>query len=210
MRIVVNLFVPNHKDHDWNTITSAASLRRRQLKEYLCKIRETNVREMDKKIQKAAKQTEVNQRQCDSEVSKLQKHYDRIISKLDQLKMSHEKTLRDNLRSNSFEMNKEKVDLELKKKQVLELVKFLEERHSTMSDFSFIDNLKNLACLTSVRDGDLQRESHLLRYRGGIINEGSLESLMGQTFDLDSIAVEVIETKSFQYGYKPICLRGTH
>lgn len=194
----------DHKSHDWNTITSAASLRRRQLKEYLCKIRETNVREMDKKIQKAAKQTEVNQRQCDSEVSKLQKHYDRIISKLDQLKMSHEKTLRDNLRSNSFEMNKEKVDLEMKKKQVLELVKFLEERHSTMSDFSFIDNLKNLACLTSVRDGDLQRESHLLRYRGGIINEGSLESLMGQTFDLDSIAVEVIETKSFQYGYKPI------
>lgn len=116
----------DHKSHDWNTITSAASLRRRQLKEYLCKIRETNVREMDKKIQKAAKQKEVNQRQCDSEVSKLQKHYDRIISKLDQLKMSHEKTLRDNLRSNSFEMNKEKVDLELKKKQVLELVKFLE------------------------------------------------------------------------------------
>lgn len=27
---------------------------------------------------------------------------------------------------------------------------------------------------------------------------------MGHTFDLDSIAVEVIEKKSFQYGYKPI------
>lgn len=193
-----------HKDHDWNTITSAASLRRRQLKEYLCTIRETNVKEMDKKIQNAAKQTEANQIQCDSEVSKLQKHYDRIISKLNELKMSHEKTLRDNLRSNNFETSKEKVDLEMKKKQVLELVKFLEERHSTMSDFSLMDNLRNLASLTLIRDCNIQRGGHLLRYREGIINEGSLESLMGQTFDLDSIAVEVIEKKSFQYGYKPI------
>lgn len=194
----------DHKDHDWNTLTSAASLGRRQLREYLGKIREKNIREMDKKIQKAAKQIEANQKQCDSEVSKVQKHFDRIISKLGELKMSHEETLRDNLRCNNFEMSKEKIDLEMKKKQVLDLVKYLEESHATMSDFSLIDNLRNLACLASIREGDIQKEGRLIRYRGWIINEGFLESIMGQTFDLDSIAVDVMDSRSFQYGYKPI------
>lgn len=44
-----------YKDYDWNIIMLVVSLRRRQLKEYLCMIREMNVKEMDKKIQNVVK-----------------------------------------------------------------------------------------------------------------------------------------------------------
>lgn len=66
----------------------------------------------------------------------------------------------------------------------MDLVKFLEENNSTMSDFSLIDNLRNLSNLLSNRECDLVEGDHSVRYKRGTISEDLLESMMVQTFDL--------------------------
>lgn len=54
-----------------------------------------------------------------------------------------------------------------------------------MSDLSLIDNLRDLFNLLSNKDSDIETGDYSLRYMGGDINNGLLESMMGQTFDFD-------------------------
>lgn len=194
----------DHMDHDWNTISTAASIRRRDLKMSLKKMRENELREIDKKIEMTAKQIEDNQKRCDIEISKLQKHYKGIISRLDEIKKNRESLLRDNLKRKNAEVREKTLDLENKKKQAIKLVKFVEEKHSTMSDYSLLDNLRDFPKLMPDEDSDIGRAKgdYSIRYGSGVISEELLESMMGQTFDLDDICYT--ETDSFQYGDKPI------
>ncbi|XP_065928726.1 tripartite motif-containing protein 2-like [Magallana gigas] len=188
----------DHKDHDWKTIPTAGSQRRRELKKTLSNVKEKDIAEIDEKIKKASKQKEGNKKCCDSEVSKLQKHYDAIVSKLDEIKKNLETKLVEDLERKNAEVSKKKLDLEKKRDNIKDLVEFLEDKHGTMSDYSLIDNLRDLTNLVSNTDSDIERGDHSVRYRGGDISEGSLESIMGQTFDLDDFSVT--ETDSFQYG----------
>uniref|UniRef100_A0A8W8MGT2 B box-type domain-containing protein n=1 Tax=Magallana gigas TaxID=29159 RepID=A0A8W8MGT2_MAGGI len=188
----------DHKDHDWKTISTAGSQRRRELKKTLGKVKEEDVKMMDEKIKKASEQMEDNQKCCDPEVSKLQEHYDAIVSKLDEIKKNFETKLRENLERKNAEVSKKKLVLEKKKEQIKDLVKFLEDKHGTMSDYSLIANLRDLINLVSDTDSDMEKGGYSVSYRRGDISEGSLESMMGQTFDLDDISVT--ETDSFQYG----------
>ncbi|XP_065925641.1 uncharacterized protein [Magallana gigas] len=192
----------DHKDHDWKTISTAGSLRRRKLKKTLRRVKDEDVTEIDEKIKKASKQMEDNKKCCDSEVAKLQKQFDAIVSKLEEIKKNYGKTLKENLERKNAEVSEKKLDLERKKKQVMDLVKFLEEKNNTMSDHSLIDNLRDLSNLLSNRDCDLEKGDHSVKYRKGDISEGLLESMMGQTFDLDDFTVN--ETDSFQHGDKKI------
>nr|XP_034309487.1 uncharacterized protein LOC105346241 [Crassostrea gigas] len=188
----------DHKDHDWKTIPTAGSRRRKELKKTLSKVKEKDFAEIDEKIMKASKQREGNKKCCDSEVSKLQKHYDAIVSKLDEIKKHLDTKLVENLERKNAEVSKKKLDLEKKRDHIKDLVEFLEDKHGTMSDYSLIDNLRDLTNLVSNTDSDIEREDHSVRYRRGDISEGSLDSIMGQTFDLDDFSVT--ETDSFQYG----------
>lgn len=60
-----------------------------------------------------------------------------------------------------------------------------------------IDNLSDLTNLLSNKDNDFEKVNLSVRYRKGDISEGLLESMMGQCFDLNDIAVS--ETDSFHY-----------
>lgn len=62
----------------------------RELKKTLSKTKEQDVQEIEESIQKEVKQLEDNQKSCDSEVSKLQKHYDAIVSTLNEIKKKTE------------------------------------------------------------------------------------------------------------------------
>lgn len=60
----------DHKEHDWKTISTTGSLKRRDLKKTLTKVKDEDVKEMDKKIKKACKQMKENQKGIsDSETS---------------------------------------------------------------------------------------------------------------------------------------------
>lgn len=79
----------------------------------------------------------------------------------------------------------------------MDLVQFLEEQHNNMSEYSLIDNLRDLTNLLSIKDNDFEKGNLSVRYRKGDIREGSLESMMGQCFDFNDIVVS--ETDSFHY-----------
>lgn len=141
---------------------------------------------------------EDNQKCCKDEVSKLQKHYDAIVTKCDEIKKNYEIALRENLERKKAEVSEKSLELENKKKQLMDLAKFLKEKHSTMSDYCLIDNLRNLTNILSTNDSEIDQGNLSMRYKSGDIGEDLVESMMGRTFDLDDITVT--EINSFQYG----------
>lgn len=139
---------------------------------------------------------------CKFEVSKLQKHFKAIVSKLDEIRKNYEKRLRENLESKNSEINDGRLNLEKKKEQIMDVVEFMEEKHSTMSDFSLIDNLRDLTNLLSNRDRGIRILGYPLRYEENLIKEDLLKLMMGDIVDLNDITV--IESDSFHIGTKPI------
>lgn len=118
----------DHRDHDWKTISTAGSHKRRDLKKTLGKVKEQDLKELDEMIQQAANQMEDNHKCFDSELSKLRRHFDMIVSKLDEIKKNYENTLRKKLESKSTTVSEGRVNLEKKKEQVINVVEFLEKK----------------------------------------------------------------------------------
>ena len=145
---------------------------------------------------------EENKKRCESEVSKLQKHYDAIIEKLHKIKEKHEKTLRESLECKNAEVSEDKLSLEKKKKSVLQHIKSMKENSSTMTNIILIKAHRELTKVLSTQGNVAQKSGFLLRHECGDINEAVLESMMGQTFDAEQITVT--ETDSFQWSDKPI------
>lgn len=87
---------------------------------------------------------------------------------------------------------------------MIELVNFIEERHSTMSDLNLIDNLKDLTKLMNNREKKkgLQKENHLVRYNYGHIRDDLLKSMMEHTFCSENIAST--ETDPFKHSDESI------
>lgn len=106
-------------------------------------MKENELREIDKKIEMAGKQIWDNRKRFDIEISRLQKHYKEIVSRLNEIKKNRERILRNNLQRKNTEVRQKTSDLENKKKQGINLVTFLEQKHSTMSDYSLLDNLRD-------------------------------------------------------------------
>lgn len=106
-------------------------------------MKENELREIDKKIEMAGKQIWDNRKRFDIEISRLQKHYKEIVSRLNEIKKNRERLLRNNLQRKNTEVRQKTSDLENKKKQGINLVTFLEQKHSTMSDYSLLDNLRD-------------------------------------------------------------------
>ncbi|XP_062572774.1 uncharacterized protein LOC134234737 [Saccostrea cucullata] len=192
----------NHRDHDWNTITTAATQRRRGLPTFLNKIKEEDLPGIDEKIEKIPQQVTENKELCDAEIKKLQKHVDEIIGRLIEIKKSHEQTLSDNLVEKNDQLHKVKSELEKKKNGIVDIVKFMEENNSTMSDYSLIDNHRELTKMLSELNIHTTNCKHSTRFTRGEINDDLVESLVGKTLHLDSITVT--QTNSFQYGGESI------
>lgn len=98
----------DHFEHDWNTISTAANIRRRELKKYLGKVKEEHVKMIEESIQDAIQQMERNQNCCDSEVSKFQIQYDNIVSTLGEIKEKYEKKMRNILDVKNAEVRRKK------------------------------------------------------------------------------------------------------
>ncbi|XP_078336964.1 uncharacterized protein LOC144626565 [Crassostrea virginica] len=186
----------DHKDHNWDTVSTAATLRTRGMLKAMTKIEEKDIQQIDEHIQKASHQMEENKKRYESVVLKLQKHYDAMVETLDKIKKKQEKIMRDSLERKNADLSKAKSSLEEKKKKVLQRVKSMKEKGSTMTDIILIKTHRELTKLIST-EVDYKRTSEFLwRHEGGDINEAMLESMMGQTFDAEQITVT--ETDSFQ------------
>ncbi|XP_061165875.1 uncharacterized protein LOC133174793 [Saccostrea echinata] len=200
--ICVECAITGHREHDPKTLPTAATQRRRCLVNFLKKIKEEDLPRIDEKIEKIPQQITENIELCDSEIKKLRMHYDEIIARLTDIKKRHEQTLRDSLVKKKDQLNHVKSELDKKKRGIVETVEFMEENNSTMSDYSLIDNHRELTKMLSKMKVHMTNCEHSARFNRGDINDDLLESLVGKTFDLGNN--EVTQINSFQYRDKPI------
>ncbi|XP_062609426.1 uncharacterized protein LOC134271196, partial [Saccostrea cucullata] len=164
----------DHKDHNWKTLPTAATERRRNLPELFRKSKERDIPRVEEKIEMISERIIENKELCDTEIRKLQRHYDEMISRLK--------------RENG----------------IVEAVKFMEDNNVTMSDYSLIDNHRELTQLQPTLDVDLNDCKHSVRYSKGEINDEVLHSLSGKTLYLNDISLT--EENSFNYGDRRITL----
>ena len=134
----------DHKDHDWIPIPTAATLRTRGLLKAMTKIEEKDIKQIDEKIQEASKQMDKNKKRCETEIERIQTHYDAISEKLEKMRQRHEKTLRDSLECKNADVSKVKSSLMERKKKVLQRVKSLKENSGTMTDIILLKTHREL------------------------------------------------------------------
>ncbi|XP_061178363.1 uncharacterized protein LOC133187004 [Saccostrea echinata] len=194
----------DHRDHDWNTLFTAASQKRRGLLKFLTKIKEKDLPGIDGKIEKMSNQISEKEKLCETEIKKLQKHYDEIISKLSEIKEHMEQQLRDNLKKKNEKLNILISEIDKKKREIAETIKFMEENNSTMSDDGFIDIHSELTQLLSGLDVDMNKNTPSVRYSKGEVSDAVLENLIGKYCDLNDISLT--ETSSFKYGEEAVIL----
>ncbi|XP_061169479.1 uncharacterized protein LOC133178803 [Saccostrea echinata] len=187
----------DHNGHNWVTQATAAIHRKRELLKYLRKIKKEQLPAIDEKILK--KKTE-NEGTYDSLIKKVQKQFDEIVARLTEIKKSIEEALKGELGKKNKHLENETSRIEKKKKNILEIVEYLEENNSSMSDKNLIENHRDLTHLLDDLDIDLENCS--IRFRGGEIDVDLLESMFGQIFNIDDISAK--ETNSFQYGEHPV------
>ena len=194
----------DHKDHNWDTITTAATLKSRGLLKTLTKIEEEDIQEIDEKIEKASQQMEENKKRCEQEVSRIQRQYDAMVGKLDKIRKQQEKALGDSLTSKNADLSQVRSGLEEKKKKVLQSVKSFRKNSSKMTDITLLKTHQDLTKLLSTKKIDTLLSEFVLRYECGDISEEILKSMMGQNIDYEKITVSLLN--SFQWGKKPIQL----
>jgi hypothetical protein len=187
----------DHKDHNWVTIVKAASQRRRQLFRFIKTIKEEKVPEIDRKIENTSVELKEIKKQGDYEMQKLRTHFDETIARLTEMKTRREKTIGDHVIDKCEQVNNLKSQYEKQKTNLVDIVKLIEEHNSTMSDYKFINHHREMSQLVSAVDSNTKTCEFSLRYTCQDLNDGELESMMGQMFDLEDISVT--ESNSFQY-----------
>ncbi|XP_062599217.1 uncharacterized protein LOC134260684 [Saccostrea cucullata] len=117
----------DHKEHEWSTIPTAASQRRRGLLNFLRKIRKEDLPGIDEKMCKVSKKITENKELCDSDIKKVQSHIDEIITRLLDMTKRNVQRLKDNLKANNDKLESVKSELDKEKKKIAESVEFMED-----------------------------------------------------------------------------------
>lgn len=91
-----------------------------------------------------------NEKRCETEVFRLQKHFDAIVEKLDIIRKRYEAILKDRFESKNAEINKIRSNMERKKNDILQLVESIRENASTMTDISLVKTHRELTKLLHV------------------------------------------------------------
>ncbi|XP_062591590.1 transcription intermediary factor 1-beta-like, partial [Saccostrea cucullata] len=134
----------DHKEHEWSTLPTAATQRRRGLLKFLKKIKEKNLHGINEKIEKVSNQITENKELCDTQIKKLQRHVDEIMARLTEIRENNERRLTEDLEEKNKKLNSVKSELNKRKKEIEEMVMFMEDNNSTMSDYGFLDNHREL------------------------------------------------------------------
>ncbi|XP_061185000.1 tripartite motif-containing protein 75-like [Saccostrea echinata] len=134
----------DHRDHEWKSLSTAATEKRRGLLKYLTKIKEEDLPGIDEKIEKISQKIIENNELCDSEIKGLHKHCEALLARLVKILQRHERTLKDNLVKKNDKLNQEKSELDKRKRGIVNTVEFMEENNCKMSNYSLIDNHREL------------------------------------------------------------------
>ena len=190
----------DHKEHCWNTLSTAATLKRRGLLKSMKKIEEEDIQRLENQIEKASQQIDKNMKICEMTVLQLDNHYDVIVEKLDKIRKKHEKTLKDSLKIQNAEITRVRGNLEEQRKNILGRVNSLKENGDTMTDMILLKTHKDLTKLLklSTQDDNIEKYLYSQQYEHECINEDMLEIIMGNVSNTPKTMVT--ETDAFQWG----------
>ncbi|XP_062587364.1 uncharacterized protein LOC134249003 [Saccostrea cucullata] len=137
-----------------------------------------------------------NEIMCEFQRKRLKKHFNEIIAKLTDIRDRKDEALKSNLHRKNEQITIWKSRIDKKGKQIIEIMKYMEENNRNMSDKNLIENQRDLKHLLAL-DIDMGNCDYSVRYKEKVIDDDILESLFGDCFDLDNIGAT--ETNSFQY-----------
>ncbi|XP_062570085.1 uncharacterized protein LOC134232157 [Saccostrea cucullata] len=95
----------------------------------------------------------------------------------------------------------------MKKREIVDTMEYIKENNSTMSNYSLIDNHRELRKMKSELEVDMKNCEYSVRFNRGEMNDDLLESLVGRNVDLDNIGLSQIN--SFQFGNNTISVLET-
>lgn len=195
-----------HRDHDWNTLFTAANTKRKILDIFIEKIENDYVRILDEKIHNARREIKENEKRCDTEMSRLCETRDKIAELINtcELRKKQETAMIDNLKKKNSDVRKAKSNLEEKKTNILMRVNSLKTISSALSDIVLINTHRELMKLISCNDSNNEISLYSLRHIKGPVNSDSLNDMTGQLFDSEEITVA--EINSFQLHDRPILI----
>ena len=87
----------DHKDHEWDTIASAATVKTRGLLTSLNKVEKDFIKQLDEQIHKVNKKMKENEIKFNTEVLRSRTHRYAMVKKINEIGKQHEKQLRDGL-----------------------------------------------------------------------------------------------------------------
>lgn len=192
----VHLFKEDHKDHSWNTIITAATLKARVLMKSMTNIEEEDIKKIDTRIKKAAQIIESNNEKCEQEIANIQKQFDAMVKILNESKEDQEELLRRDLREKNAEVNVVISNLE-EKKNILKRVKQIKKNGSTMDDVILLKSHRELTKLRASSFRIFRIRPFTYTFSSGNISEEALKYMMGRT---------VSDTWSFLFRNKDKCI----
>ena len=169
----------DHKDHNWNTIVTAATLKARGLMKSMTKIEEEDIKKIDERIQRASQMIESNNEKYEIEIAKIQRHYDTMVEMLKKSKEKHEGSLRRNLDAKNARIREIQSNLEEQRKKVIKRVQCIKKNGSTMHDEVLLKSHRELTKLIASVDHFSELRPFRGTYASGNIDEEVLKSMMG-------------------------------
>ena len=145
----------------------------------------------------ASKQIKENKRQCESEISKLQKHYDAILKDLNLIRDNIEKSLTSSLELKESKVRRLRSTFKERKKKALRMIKDMKENNGDMSDLDLLKTYRELIKLSSSDDSDIDKFRYSLTFSTVKERQGVIKTLIGEVLDLHEITFK--ETGSFQW-----------
>ena len=190
----------DHKDHNWDTITSAATVKTRGLLNSLNKVEKEFISRLDEKIRKLNENMKENEKNCNTEVLRNRRHLNTMVKKIYETRKLHEKQLRDSLVNENAYLSKVILSVKEKKETVLQRFKSLKENYSTMTDNVLLKTRRDLIKFMSTEDDCMKKCGFSLKYDSIDNGEQLRESMMGRIdFDSEEIPTTSCKTNSFQW-----------
>ncbi|XP_062602233.1 uncharacterized protein LOC134263889 [Saccostrea cucullata] len=174
------------QNHTWKTTTTILE----DMHNYLNGI--------EKEVKKISKKISENETLYSSEYRKLQKHFEEIITLLTKEKRHHEQRLKDNTEEKNDRLIRQRSELGMKKRKVLDTMKSMEDNIRNKSYVSLIENKRKFTIISSDLEVHMTNCEQSVRFIKGAININLIKSLLGRTLDLDDVGL--VKINSFQYG----------
>ncbi|XP_061164985.1 uncharacterized protein LOC133173936 [Saccostrea echinata] len=190
----------DHRSHDWNTVRKASTKRKSRLSGICLEIRDEELPNIAKQIEKIDSMVKQNLADRDGEISKLEAHSRDIVSEFTKCVEESKKVLESGVEKKNKILLEIKSKLKEKETELRDRVDELEGSHS-LSDYNLLNVNYRLNKVSSiVKDDKIEDQRYSLHFKNGAISRESLKSLLGEVKDYDDFSLTKIASFKHEKG----------